>query len=168
MPVTTTGTVLSTSLAVIAAITAVVHLTCTLTDTASVHLAGTAPMATAYMCTFISTQLCHLITALHLTTVAATMAILMMMKGMSVLAGTMQHIMTGTDHDLPNTTEACHHHSTMDPHSQSYMFTFTQSLPTIVVTLHLFTQAHLHLVPITPVMTSTDTASMATSMVAGT
>lgn len=79
MPVTTTGTVLSTSLAVIAAITAVVHLICTLTDTASGHLAGTAPMTAAYMSTFIFTQLCHLITALHLTTAAATMATLMVM-----------------------------------------------------------------------------------------
>lgn len=94
---------------------------------------------------------------------------------MSVLAGTMQHTMTGTDHGLPMTgtdhdplitTEACL--STTDPHSQSYMFTSTQSLPTIVVMVLLITQAHLLLVPITSAMMSTDAASMATSMVTGT
>lgn len=79
MHITATGTVPSTSLAVIAAIIAVVHLMRTLTDAALVHLAGTAPMTAAYMSTFIFTQLCHLITALQLTTAAASRALLMLM-----------------------------------------------------------------------------------------
>lgn len=77
----------------------------------------------------------------------------------------MRHTMAGTDHDLPNITEACHHLFTMAPHSQSCMFTCTQSLPTIAVTALLITQALPHLVPITSVMMST---GMATSMATGT